>query len=291
MEKTAVAIGNFDGFHRGHQRIISQLVKIAKKRNLTPVVLTFSSHPAFWFDSSLLTTEEQKRELFKRYKVKICQLNFVSIYHSQPEEFVRKILVKKLNADCVVVGENFRFGYLRKGDISTLRELGEKYNFQVKIVPLLKKKGKIISSGYIRKLLREGNLEMANSLLGRAYEIQGKVIPGARRGKELGFPTANLEADSHVLLPQGVFIAKIQENNHEYQGVVNIGIRPTFAGNSIPRAEVHLLSLCKRLYRKKLNLSLLKKIRPEKKFPSPLILQKQIEKDVAYAKNFFLKKR
>jgi len=291
MKKTAVAIGNFDGFHRGHRRIILELVEVAKKINLIPVVLTFSSHPVSWLDSSLLTTEEQKRKLFKRYKVKIYRLNFVSIYHFQPGEFVRKILVKKLNADCVVIGENFRFGYLRKGSATTLKELGEKYNFQVKIVPLLKEKGETISSGYVRKLLREGNLEMAKSLLGRAYEIQGKVIPGASRGKELGFPTANLEVDSRVLLPQGVFIAKIQENNHEYQGVANIGIRPTFPGNSIPRAEVHLLSLSKRLYRKKLNLLLLKRIRPEKKFPSPLILQKQIEKDIEYAENFFLKKR
>lgn len=310
MRKSALAIGNFDGLHRGHQRVIFELKKIAKKENLQAVVLTFSPHP---FSSQLLISEEGKEELFKKWNIEMYTLNPESIFHLSAEEFVKDILVKKINAKYVVVGKNFRFGHQKKGDVSVLKRLGRKYNFQVKAVPLLKNKDKVISSGSIRKLLKKGKMEEVKNLLGRPYEIVGKVISGAGRGKKLGFPTANLQVNSGLFLPKGVFIAQVLENGYlpacqqdespgrhrsgVYQGIVNIGAQPTFltvgeAGypqNLKTKVEVHLFSYQGNLYHKKLKLSLLKKIRDEKKFSSPAILKKQIERDILQTKNFFLR--
>lgn len=285
---SAIAIGNFDGFHRGHQLVISELKKIAKKEDLKSLVLTFSPHP-FVSHSARLTTETQKNEFFKRLGVAVTVLDFKRFCHLTPEEFARKILIEKLKMKYAVVGENFRFGYQRKGDKETLKELGGKYNFGVKIVPLLKEKGKVISSGYIRKCIEEDKIEVANRLLGRNYELWGKVISGVKRGRKLGFPTANLKLNGSVLLPRGVFLAKVSVNGQCYPGVANVGNRPTFSHNSRPAVEVHLLSLPGELYNKVLRLSLLKRIRPEKKFFSVFALRKQIESDINQAKQFFSK--
>jgi len=303
MRKYAIAIGNFDGLHRGHQRVISELKKVAEKENLQPLVLTFSPHP---FSPALLMSEKEKEKLLKKWNIKMRFLNPEHTFHLSPGEFVREILMKKMNTKCIVIGKNFRFGYRRKGNASLLKKLGKKYDFQVKVVPLLKNKNMNISSGDIRKLLKEGKMEEVKNLLGRPYEIAGKVISGAGRGKKLGFPTANLQVNSGLFLPKGVFFARVLENGYRpacqrnwyqgirrfgvYQGIVNIGAQPTFSVQSPKsRVEVHLLSYQGNLYHKKLRLLLLKKIREEKKFSTSIALKKQIEKDILQAKNFFLK--
>lgn len=286
MKKYVLTIGNFDGLHRGHQRVIRELKNIIQRNGFEPLVLTFSNINT---TEGRLMSEEGKRELLKNWDMKIFKLNREDIFHLSPEEFVRNILVKKLNTKYVVIGENFRFGYRRKGDIATLKELGKKYNFQVKTVPLLKKDGEKISSGDIRKLLEQGKLEEGIELLGHPYEISGEVISGRGRGTELGFPTANLKVNSGQILPPGVFIAKVSVNNHFYRGVVNIGMHPTFTpGNTKRIVEVHLPYYQGNLYQKRIKLSLLKKIRKEKKFITSNALKKQIEKDIMETKHFFV---
>lgn len=285
MRGTVITIGNFDGLHRGHQRVITELKRIAKKKNLVPAVLTFLPTK---YSSTLLMNREGKKELLKRWNIKMYSLNPEDIFHLSAEKFVRNILVKKFNPKYLVIGEKFRFGYLRRGNVSTLKKLGKKYNFQVKNIPLLKNKNKNISSSNIRKLLKKGKMEEVNNHLGRPYEISGKVISGEGRGSKLGFPTANLEVNSGLLLPRGVFVAKILKNGCQYQGIVNIGAQPTFSPqNYKTNVEVHLLSYQGDLYQKKLKLLLLKKIREEKKFATASALKKQIEKDILQTKNFF----
>ncbi|HCJ66253.1 MAG TPA: bifunctional riboflavin kinase/FMN adenylyltransferase [Elusimicrobia bacterium] len=285
MRRTVITIGNFDGLHRGHQRVISELKRIAKKKNLVPVVLTFLPTK---YSSTLLMSGEGKKELLKKWNIKMYSLNPEDIFHLSAEEFVRDTLVKKFNPEYVVIGEKFRFGYLRRGDVSALKKLGEKYNFQVRTVPLLKNNKENISSSNIRKLLKKGKMEEVNNLLGRPYEISGRVILGDGRGSKLGFPTANLGVNSGLLLPRGVFITKVLKNGHQYQGIVNIGAQPTFSTqNYKTNIETHLFSYRGNLYQKELTLLLLKKIREEKKFFTPSDLKKQIEKDILQTKNFF----
>lgn len=288
MKKYVLTIGNFDGLHRGHQQVIRELKNIAQRNGFEPLVLTFSNINT---TEGRLMSEEGKREYLRKWDMKIFKLNREDIFHLSPEEFVRNILVKKLNTKYVVTGENFRFGYRRKGDIATLKELGKKYNFQVRTVPLLREDGEKISSGDIRKLLEQGKLEEGIGLLGHPYEISGEVISGRRRGTELGFPTANLKVNSGQILPPGVFITKVSVNNHFYRGVMNIGRQPTFTPGNIKRiVEVHLPYYQGDLYQKRIKLSLLKKIRKEKKFITSNALKKQVEKDIMETKHFFEKR-
>ncbi len=285
IKRTAVTIGNFDGLHRGHQRVITKLEEIAKKEGLTPLVLTFSPAQSA---SALLMNRAGKKELLKQRKIKVFFLNQEEIFHLSGEEFVRDILVKKFNIRYVIIGENFRFGYLRKSNVSTLEELGGKYGFQVRTAPLLKNKSENISSSNIRRLLKKGKIKEVNNLLGRPYRISGKVISGDKRGSKLGFPTANLAVNSGLLLPRGVFIAEVLKNGRSYQGIANIGAQPTFFNqNYKTNVEVHLLSFRGNLYRKRMELMLLKNIRAEKKFATPQDLKKQIEKDILETKNYF----
>ncbi len=289
VRNTIVAIGNFDGLHRGHQYILKELLSNGKKSQLKCIVLSFIPHTEHIFssNSNLLTTEEQRHKILKNYGIHTYFVDFRKIAHLSPEKFVKDILVKKLKAKKVVIGENFQFGHRRTGNVSTLKRLGKKYCFSVKVIPLLKEKGEVISSQRIRSLLYKGNVEEANRLLGHPYEISGRVICGNGRGKRLGFPTANLEVSRNLLLPAGVFAVEAAKNGHKFQGVANIGQQPTFSLNSPARVEVHLFSFHGKLYDEKIFLRLLKRIRFQKKFASLLELQRQIKKDISKAKNLF----
>jgi|Deesub1362B_J571_1020462.scaffolds.fasta_scaffold02251_6 riboflavin kinase/FMN adenylyltransferase len=290
--KTVLTIGNFDGVHLGHQKILSALSQKAQETGLISVVLTFSEHPDKFLHKKpvlLIQTLNQRLEIIRKFGIdKIVIIDFSEkILSLQPEEFIKNILVNKLKVEEVFIGENFRFGRERKGNINTLKKMGKLHNFKVNSFPLIEKNGKKVSSSLIRGLLLKGKVEEANRLLGRFYSIEGKVIKGHSRGKILGIPTANLSPDNEIL-PPGVFVTSTKLDNEFYRSVTNIGFCPTF-GQKTLNVEVHILDFNKNIYGKKVVIYFFKKIRDEIKFKNPQKLLNQIYSDLSVAVDFFSK--
>ena len=290
--KTLLTIGIFDGVHLGHQKILSSLRERAKENNLISMVLTFSEHPDKLLHKKpilLIQTLNQRLETIEKFGIdKTIIINFTKhIYSMTPREFVKKILVDKLKIEEIFIGENFRFGRDRKGDINILKKMSKSFGFKVNSFPLIEKNGKKVSSSIIRKLLLEGKVEEAGLFLGRYYSIEGEVIKGHSRGKDLGIPTANISTENEIL-PPGVFITSTKLDNRFYQSITNIGFCPTFGQKSL-NIEVHLFNFNKDIYGKRLKIYFLKKIREEMKFNSPNELVRQIHSDFQVAKNFFLR--
>lgn len=291
---TAVAIGNFDGLHLGHQKILRFLVQRANERRLYSAVLTFSPHPEKVLGQSriaMIQTLPQRLTGIKEHGVQAALITaFDRMFSSlSSREFVRDVIVSALKAKEVIVGENFRFGQNRAGDIKDLRRLGSRFGFVVHAIPAVVHRGRVVSSSLIRYLLAEGKVENANALLGRAYEVEGRVIKGASRGKTLGFPTTNIQTTNEIT-PEGVFVTEAKIDVQTYPSVTNIGTRPTFGEDGL-RIESFLFNFQGSLYRKKINLFFLKKLREERKFSTPQALIKQIQKDIAAAKDYFSRTR
>lgn len=285
----AVAIGNFDGLHLGHQKILRFLVERAKESRLYSLVLTFSPHPEKVLGQSriaMIQTLAQRLAGIEEFGVQAVLVTaFDRTFSSlSSREFVRKIIVSALQAREVIVGENFRFGRDRQGDIKTLEHLGSRFGFAVHPVRAVVRNGRVVSSSLIRFLLAEGKIEKANSLLGRAYEIEGQVIKGAARGKTLGFPTTNIQTANEIA-PEGVFVTEARIRGRVYPSVTNIGTRPTFGEDKL-QVESFLFGFQGNAYRRRVKLCFLKKLRDEKKFPASPALVEQIRKDIAAARNF-----
>ncbi len=287
LENTCVTIGTFDGLHLGHQNILSVLSNIAKQKKLQSTVVSFDPHPrkviAKGYDIKILTTIEEKKELLEQFGVdNFYLINFTEEFSEQSsEDFVKNFIVDKFDAKHVVVGHDHKFGKDRGGDADSLCELGEKYGFDVTPVDAVKLNGEIISSSLIRNALLDGNIDKANAFLGRSYTMQGEVVTGAKRGRILGFPTANLGmSNSNKLIPQtGVYAVGCDLNGEDLHGVMNIGYRPTFADTTELVPEVHLFNFNRNIYGEILKVNFIKKIRPEKKFSSKEELITQIELD------------
>jgi riboflavin kinase / FMN adenylyltransferase len=322
LTPTAIALGNFDGLHLGHQQVIqpilpSKIARLVEEKSIlnspsTPIystVVSFNPHPQEFFSGkpkALLTPKSEKvQQLLKLGVEQLALLPFDrELAALSPEEFVEKILVQQLRATYISVGQDFHFGSKRSGTAKDLQTIAAKYNIPVTIVPLYicdgdsQSPGERISSSLIRQNLQDGNINRANQLLGRPYTLQGKVIEGQRLGRSIGFPTANLEIPPIKFLPRlGVYAVRVfqigetlQENSFISFGVMNIGNRPTVNGINIS-VEVHLLDWSGDLYGKKLSVQLEKFIRPEQKFPSLEELKSQILQDCLEAKNFFQQKR
>ncbi len=294
-KNTVVTIGTFDGIHRGHRKILDELLRISKEENSRNFVITFEPHPrtvvAQKFDIRLLTTLEEKKEIFENYGIEnLMVINFTKEFSKlTSEEFIRKFICDKIGARHVVIGYDHKFGRNRDGNESTLRSLGEKFGFDVTQVPPIKENDVVISSTLIRNLLLKGKVEEANSYLGRNYSLSGKVVHGAGRGISLGFPTANLQPDSkRKLIPaNGVYAVSVKLENKVYFGVMNIGFRPTF--NQTPHAitEVHILDFNKDIYGENIKIEFVKRLRDEKKFVGKEELIKQIEDDIQRTKKIF----
>lgn len=288
---TVLAIGNFDGLHLGHQKILKFLVNIAQKNDLFSLVLTFSPHPEKILKKGrvhMIQTLEQRLETIKEFGV---QAVLVTPFNQQfsslsSRDFVQEIAIKRLQAKEVVVGENFRFGKKRQGDISFLHKVGREFGLRVHSIPSVKKHGKIVSSSLIRNLLQKGEIEEANEYLGKSYEIRGKVIKGEARGKTIGFPTANIQTENEIA-PPGVFITTVRINSRTFPSLTNVGVRPTFSQKELC-IESYIINFNKNLYGEKIGINFLKKIRDEIKFRNPKDLSLQIEKDLQVAKNYFL---
>lgn len=285
----AIALGNFDGIHKGHQQVIQPIFKYS---NLTPSLVTFIPHPQEFFTGikkQLLTPIPEKCILLEKLGIKqLILLPFDrELAHLSAEKFVEDILIKKINAKFISVGEDFCFGYQRQGNAKYLESLANKYNVKVSITKqqnlTIKKENVRISSSSIRHSLSNGKPELATEMLGREYQIIGKVIEGKKLGRKIGFPTANLEISSEKFLPKkGVYSVKVEvKNNHilsNLHGVMNIGTRPTIEGKNIS-VEIHLLDWKGDLYNQILTVKLLTFIRPEQKFSSLDELKKQIKLD------------
>jgi riboflavin kinase/FMN adenylyltransferase len=286
----AVAIGNFDGLHLGHQRILSFLAHRAAADALAPLILTFSPHPGKVTGGGkiqLLQTEEQKLDKIERFggeSVYILPFN-QELARLTAEDFVRDILIERLNCHVIVVGENFRFGRDRKGDMTELNKLARKYALTVCPVPSLLIEGTPVSSSFIRDLILKGEIAQAARLLGEAYEIRGRVISGRTVGQGLGFPTANLETRNEIV-PNGVFVTTAMVSGSIHAAVTNIGTRPTFNRTRIC-IETHILDFAEEIYGADISLRFLKKLRDERRFESPEALRKQILKDLRAARRYF----
>ncbi|EOD00627.1 bifunctional riboflavin kinase/FAD synthetase [Caldisalinibacter kiritimatiensis] len=289
-ENTVVAIGNFDGIHLGHQSLINEMLKISSEKNLKSVVCTFNKHTANIIKTRELPksimNNEQRIKCFESMNVDYLYLIEFdeNIMRLSPEDFIKKIILDKLNAKAVVVGFNFRFGFKAKGDVEYLKTLGEKLGIEVLIIPPVYDNGKVISSSLIRCLIEKGKMKRANKLLGKPFSIIGKVTNGESRGRIMGFPTANIKPSvSYVIPKSGVYKTSTVIDNKTYSSITNIGYKPTFKGTGIT-IETHIFHFDKYIYDKTIEIRFLDFIRPEKKFNSQDDLIKQIENDIKMIK-------
>lgn len=290
---TAVAIGNFDGLHLGHQEILRVLVEQAAAANLNSLVFTFSPHPEKIFGQEpirMIQTLEQRLEGLKKLGVKTVLVMPFNDHFSRltAQEFIEAVLWSRLQARLVVVGEDFRFGRNREGNADLLSQTGRKLGLRVLTVPPVIRDGQTVSSSLIRDLLERGEVDLAARYLGRVYEIDGTVIKGNSRGQSLGIPTANISSQNEIL-PPGVFITETKVQGKSFPSVTNIGQRPTF-GPSPAIIESHIIDFHGNLYGEKVRTSLYHKIRDEKKFSGEAELKLQVNLDIERAKEFWARK-
>jgi riboflavin kinase/FMN adenylyltransferase len=290
-KRSAIAIGNFDGSHQGHQKVFKQAKNYAKENKIRFSVLTFIPLPIKFFYKGIknyrLVSEKQKQELFKKYGVNfVINIKFNKIFSNiTAEKFIKNIIYKKINPSFIFVSNNFRFGNKRKGNVYLLKKFSKKFNYKVINTKALKYKKKIVSSTRIRKCLQNGHIDLANKLLSRTWSIDGKVIKGKKIGKELGYPTCNIKIKNYVVPKNGIYAVKvlIGKNKKVFNGIAYLGYRPTFSGKEIV-LEVNIFNTKKNLYKKKLRVYFLKFMRRDKKFSNSANLIKQMNKDVVFAK-------
>jgi riboflavin kinase / FMN adenylyltransferase len=288
----AVTVGNFDGVHRGHQALVAVAVEDARAASGTAVVLTFDPHPSRVLSPdrapSALMTLDQKADILAGLGVdKLAVLPFTRELASEsPEDFARLVLAEALGARLVVVGSNFRFGRGRTGDVERLTGLGARLGFRVHGVPPLLHEGAPISSTRIREALFRGAVEAVPPLLGRRFFVEGTVVPGAGRGKQLGIPTANLDVVNETLPGRGVYACFVRlrgERGPLRPSVLNLGRRPTFGGGETT-VEAHLLDFEEDLYGESLRVEFVRRLREERHFSGVSALVEQIRRDVEEAR-------
>ena len=293
LQPSALALGTFDGVHIAHKEVIESVVKVAKETGLLSVVYTFSNHPKEMNDSvetpKKLITPEKKIEMINELGVDVLiivpfddnQLNI------EAETFLQSIIVDKINAKHVIVGYDFRFGRNAKGCVNMLSDHQEIYDYTLDIIKPIRHDGVIVSSTIIRNYLLNGQVEEANTLLGRKYDLKGKVIKGKQVGKTLGFPTINLETtyDMSILKP-GVYITETLINDVIYSSVTNVGFNPTFNQKNF-NVETFILDFDQELYDETVHILFARFIRPEIKFDNLEDLIKRIDEDVKLTKEYF----
>lgn len=288
---TAVAIGVFDGVHRGHRHLIGRLVERARQEGLASVVVTFHPHPRLVVRPQTTLTYlcglEERIELLRALGVdSVANLSFTSeLAQLSAREFV-SLLVEELEMKLLVVGTDFALGRNREGDTDTLRTIGEELGLGMEVVPLLAASGEKVGSTAVRLALSRGDMETAASLLGRPFSLRGPVVPGAERGRALGFPTANIAVGLDRALPAyGVYVTRAHLGDRAYPAVTNVGLRPTFAEDK-PTVETFILDFEGGLYGEEIRIELLHRLRGEIRFPNLEALKEQIEKDIAAARAY-----
>lgn len=288
-----LALGNFDGLHRGHQKIIERVRRSAADRNGASLVLTFDPHPPRVVRPDkappLLMTMPQKLDALSRAGLTgTAVVRFTEAFSKwSPDAFVRQVLVEWLRVSEVWVGADFLFGHERAGTFSVLRALGQQYGFRAEKIDPVRYKEFVVSSTRIRRLVAEGRVDEAGALLGHHYAIGGTVVHGAERGRLLGFPTANLSTDNELVPPTGVYATAAEIGGTRWPAVTNIGVRPTFESAGAVTIETHVLGLDADVYGAPLSLSFIQRLRDERRFPDVDALKEQIQADVRRARRLF----
>lgn len=294
---TVIALGTFDGLHLGHTDVINTARDYAERNGLKLAVFTFSNHPLALIRPDLvpvrIISAEEKIKLLESFGVDyLINIPFTEDFAAlSPDEFLERLAY--FNYRCLVVGENFTYGFLGSGKTETLERSGRKNGFDVIVRPLVKMNGNVVSSTGIRNLIQAGHIEYANRMLGRAYSITGKIVHGEQRGRKLGFPTANIELlHGEMAVPApGVYAVTASFEGSIYEGMGNIGNNPTFNDVEHARLEVNLFNCSGDLYGKTMSVQFRKYIRAEKKFSGVEELCRQIEEDKKAIKTYFLNKK
>jgi riboflavin kinase/FMN adenylyltransferase len=288
-----LALGNFDGLHRGHMKIIDRVRRRAGERGGTPAAMTFEPHPPRVVRPDkappLLMTKGQKIEALGRSGMQgIAVVRFThEMSQWEPEVFVRTVLVEWLHVAEVWVGANFLFGHGRVGNYSVLRTLGARYGYRAEKIDPVRYKDFVVSSTRVRRLIAEGRVDEAGALLGHHYFIDGTVVRGVGRGREIGVPTANMTTSNELPPPAGVYATTATIDGIVRPSITNIGMRPTFQDVSAPVIETHIFDFDRDLYDRELRLSFVQRLRDERAFPDVDALRAQIEADCRSARRLF----
>jgi riboflavin kinase/FMN adenylyltransferase len=289
-----VTLGNFDGVHLGHQDIFRRVKEEASRIHGEGVVITFEPHPLKVLAPErflpLLTPFRKKMILIQKSEIEtvFCLEFSLAFSEISPSEFIKSILVEKVEVKKVIIGYNYHFGKGQKGDAQTLKEAGKVFHFEVEVVEPLRIGQTIVSSSKIRDLIQGGEVEGASRLLGRDYPIIGKVVEGAKRGQTLGFPTANLEFSDELYPKPGVYAVEMEWHQQRFNGLANVGRNPTFVpeqnekGKSVS-LEVYILNFNRNIYGEEIQVNFKRRIRDEVRFESSSLLIEQIKKDIQWA--------
>lgn len=292
---SALTIGNFDGVHYGHRRILRRLVALARDRGWRPSVLTFDPHPtrvvAPERTPPLLSSPEQRAEWMREEGIEqVLILPFTAeLAQISPEAFVRDLLVERLGARAVLVGDNFRFGHRHAGNVQMLEELGQRLGFETQIVNAVRCRGRMVSSSGVRELIRAGNVSLAARFLTHPYSIEGTVVSGRGVGSKQTVPTLNLATSAEVLPARGVYITRTRDaaGIRRWNSITNIGYRPTFGASDQLSIETFLLEPLDEPAPERIRVEFLRRVRDERQFETPEALRAQILKDVRAAQAYF----
>jgi riboflavin kinase/FMN adenylyltransferase len=291
--RPVLALGNFDGVHRGHRKILERVGRVASERGAVGVMMTFDPHPPRVVRPDkappLLMTLDQKLEAIEAAGIQGAAIVRFTAELSRwdPETFVRTVLVDWLHVVEVWVGANFLFGHDRAGNFTLLRTLGARYGFKAEKIDPVRYKDFVVSSTRIRRLVGEGRVDEAGALLGHQYFIDGTVIQGDRRGRAIGFPTANLCTDNELLPPYGVYATTVTLGGVVRPSVTNVGVRPTVDASGRPTIEAHIFGFDQDLYGRSVRLGFVQRLRDERAFDSIDALRSQIAADCARARVLF----
>jgi riboflavin kinase/FMN adenylyltransferase len=288
-----LALGNFDGLHRGHLKIVERVRRGAAEHGGTPMAMTFDPHPPRVVRPDkappLLMTLPQRLDALERAGMRaVAVVRFTrELSQWEPETFVRAVLVDWLHVSEVWVGANFLFGHDRSGNFSLLRTLGQRYGFRADKIDPVRYKEFVVSSTRIRRLVAEGRVDEAGALLGHSYALAGTIVEGRRRGRELGFPTANLRTDNELIPPHGVYATTLSVDGIVHAAITNVGVNPTFGDNGGTTIETHVLNYNRELYGQRVQLGFVQRLRDERRFDDVDALRAQIEADCRRAERLF----
>lgn len=281
-KKTAVTLGKFDGLHRGHHKLIEKICEYASEE-VESVVCAFDMSR-----DSLMTKDERKRHLDGVVDYLIDCPFTKELREMAAEEFIRKILIDTLHASYIVVGTDFMFGYNKRGNTEMLKEYAPVYGYHVDVIEKERYEEKIISSTYIKELMRDGDMSLVNELLGYTYQMTGRVEHGNELGRTLGFPTMNVAPEEKKIMPHfGVYTCNIKIDENWYHGIGNVGVKPTVEADSKVLVEVYVFDFQGNTYGKTVDVEFCEYVRPEMKFESITELKKRVEADILYGKKYF----
>jgi riboflavin kinase/FMN adenylyltransferase len=297
---SALTIGNFDGVHFGHRRILRRLKELSREHGWKPSVLTFNPHPTRVVAPEraplLMTSPDRRAELMEEEGVEqVLILPFTrELAQLSPEEFVRDILARRLGARAVLVGDNFRFGHKHAGNVRLLTELGKRYGFETEVVPAVRWRGRPVSSSGIRELVLAGRVTLAARMLQHAYALEGEVVSGRGVGSKQTVPTLNLATTTELVPARGVYVTRtidLADPRRHWDSITNVGYRPTFGSSDQLTIETFLLDSFDGETPAHIRVEFLWRVRDERKFDGPEALRVQILKDVRVAKSYFRRTR